>query len=424
MAPIRATLLLLFSSLLQASAYKLPPTQHSGQDDTVGEIRAAGGIPAAEGSPRGQWVWDTAGAGSADFPVFIREKRDAEVKSSNRSAEETTTTDTFSMTPSKHPMEETESSLAPDQRDESVSQENFYDDSTTAQPLSADSSDNDATEAASVKAGSHLDTFTMEETESSLAPDQRDESVSQENFYDDSTTAQPLSADSSDNDATEAASVQVGSHLDTLTKAAPTQSSSNVSSEAAAAGIEEILANSTESREHGSSIRPVGVKGLEESSPTLPPEPLTKSSDGVLPVKELASWRPGLLTVGKTHDPRTGPLAGGSVTAEVPLQQLPFHTNILVGKCLLAIFILALVAATFIVCTAILATLLWRQKRVCQVRQHSHTEMVCISALLPDGEPVANGEKPSKVKRMKMPRDNSSETEGDNLTLSSFLPDH
>uniref|UniRef100_A0A8C3SXS8 P-selectin glycoprotein ligand 1 n=1 Tax=Chelydra serpentina TaxID=8475 RepID=A0A8C3SXS8_CHESE len=459
MAPIGATLLLLFSSLLQASAYKLPPTQHSGQDDTVGEIRAAGGIPAAEGSPRGQWVWDTAGAGmplsaGADFPVFIREKRDAEVKSSNRSAEETTTTDTFSMTPSKHPMDETESSLAPDQRDESMPQENFYDDdTTTAQPLSADSSDNDATEAASVqaashldtltkaaptqsssnvsseaasvKAGSHLDTLTMDETESSLAPDQQDESMPQENFYDDdTTTAQPWSTDSSDNDATEAASVQAGSHLDTLTKAAPTQSSSNVSSEAAAAGIEELLVNSTESREHGSSIRPVGVKGLEESSPTLPPKPLTKSSDGVLPVKELASWRSGLLTVGKTHAPRMGPPAGGSVTTEVPLQQLPFHTNILVGKCLLAIFILALVAATFIVCTAILATLLWRQKRVCQVRQHSHTEMVCISALLPDGEPVANGEKPSKVKRMKMPRDNSSETEGDNLTLSSFLPDH
>ncbi|CAM5101443.1 unnamed protein product [Natator depressus] len=368
MAPIRATLLLLlFASLLQASAHKLPAIQLSGRDGTVRESLAAGGLPAAGRSQRGQWVWDTARAGSADFPVFIREKREAEVKSSNRSAEETTTTghhNTFSMTPSEHPVEETEVSLAPEELDESTSQENFYDDATT--------------------------------------------------------TAEPLSADSSDV-STEAAGVTVGNHLDTLAKVVSIQGSRTVSSEAAATGIEEILTSSTESREHGSSIRPVGMKGLGESSPTSPPESLTQSSEGVLLVKELAT---SFSKVGKTHSPPTRPPAGGSATANVPLQKLPIHTNILVGKCLLAIFILALVAAIFIVCTTVLATLLWRQKRVCQVRQHNHTEMVCISALLPDSEPVANGEKPSKVKRMKMPTDNSSETEGDNLTLSSFLPDH
>ncbi|CAM4566049.1 P-selectin glycoprotein ligand 1 [Lepidochelys kempii] len=370
MAPIRATLLLLFASLLQVSAHKLPAIQLSGRDGTVRESPAAGGLPAAGGSQRGQWVWDTAGAGSTDFPVFIREKREAEVKSSNSSAEETTTTghhNTFSMTPSEHPVEETEVSLAPEELDESTSQENFYDDDAT-------------------------------------------------------TTAEPLSADSSDV-STEAAGVTVGNHLDTLAKVVPIQGSRTVSSEAAATGIEDILTSSTESWEHGSSIRPVGMKGLGESSPTSPPESLTQSSEGDLPVKELATWRHGLSKVGKTHSPPTRPPAGGSVTANVPLQKLPIHTNILVGKCLLAIFILALVAAIFIVCTTVLATLLWRQKRVCQVRQ-LNTEMVCISALLPDNEPVANGEKPSKVKRMKMPTDNSSETEGDNLTLSSFLPDH
>ncbi|EMP37150.1 P-selectin glycoprotein ligand 1 [Chelonia mydas] len=367
MAPIRATLLLLFASLLQASAHKLPAIQLSGRDGTVPESPAAGGLPAAGGSQRGQWVWDTARAASADFPVFIREKREAEVKSSNRSAEETTTTghhNTFSMTPSEHPVEETEVSLAPEELDESTSQENFYDDATT--------------------------------------------------------TAEPLSADSSDV-STEAAGVTVGNRLDTLAKVVSIQGSRTVSSEAAATGIEEILTSSTESWEHGSSIRPVGMKGLGESSPTSPPESLTQSSEGVLLAKELATW---FSKVGKTHSPPTRPPAGGSATANVPLQKLPVHTNILVGKCLLAIFILALVAAVFIVCTTILATLLWRQKRVCQLRQHTHTEMVCISALLPDSEPVANGEKPSKVKRMKMPTDNSSETEGDNLTLSSFLPDH
>ncbi|XP_053862570.1 P-selectin glycoprotein ligand 1 [Malaclemys terrapin pileata] len=372
MAPIRASLLLLFSSLLQASAYKLPAIQLSGQDDRVRESSAAGGLPAAEGSQRGQWVWDTAGAGSADFPMSIREKREAEVKSSNHSAEETTNTtshhNTFSTTPSEYPVDEAESSPAPELDDDSTSQENQYDDTTA--------------------------------------------------------TAEPLSVNSSDNVSTEVAKVTAGSHLDTSAKAAPTQGSSNVSSEAAVARIEEILVSSTESMEHVSSVRSMGVKGLGESSATSPPESRTESSDGVLLVKELASWRPGLSKVGKTHSPHTRPTVGGSVAAQVPLQELPVHTNTLVGKCLLAIFILALVAATFIICTAVLATLLWRQKRVCRVRRHDNTEMVCISALLPDSEPVANGEKPSKVKRMKMPTDNSSETEGDNLTVSSFLPDH
>ncbi|KAM9118803.1 P-selectin glycoprotein ligand 1 [Pangshura tecta] len=372
MAPIWATLLLLFSSLLQASAYKLPAIQLSGQDDTVRESTAAGGFPAAEGSQRGQWVWDTARSGSTDFPVFNREKREAEVKSSNHSAEETTTTtshhNTFSMTPLEHPTEEPEYSTDPELLEESTSQENQYDTPTA--------------------------------------------------------TAEPLSHDSTDNISTEVAKVIAGSHLDTPAKAAPTQGCSNVSSEAAVTGTDEILVSSTESMEHVSSVGLMGVKGLGESSPTSPPESQTESSDGVLLVKELASWRPGLSVVGKTHSSHARPAAGGSVTAEVPLQQLPIQTNILVGKCLLAVFILALVAATFIVCTAVLATLLWHQKRVCRVRRHNATEMVCISALLPDSEPVANGEKPSKVKRMKMLTDNSSENEGDNLTVSSFLPDH
>ncbi|XP_044845458.1 LOW QUALITY PROTEIN: P-selectin glycoprotein ligand 1 [Mauremys mutica] len=368
MAPIRATLLLLFSSLLQASAYKLPAIQLSGQDDTVRESTAAGGLPAAEGSQRGQWVWDTAGSGSTDFPVFNREKREAEVKSSNHSAEETTTStshhNTFSMTTSEYPMEEPESSPDPELLEESTTQ---YDNATA--------------------------------------------------------TAEPLPDDSADNISTEVAKVTAGSHLDTPAKVAPTQGCSNVSSEAAVAGTEEILMSSTESMEHVSSVGPMGVKVLGESSPTSPPESQTESSDEVLLVKELASWRPGLSVVGKTHSSREAH-SGWLCHSESPLAAAA-HSHKYPGREVFAgHLILALVAATFIVCTAVLGTLLWRQKRVCRVRRHNNTEMVCISALLPDGEPVANGEKPSKVKRMKMPTDNSSENEGDNLTVSSFLPDH
>ncbi|XP_029768511.1 LOW QUALITY PROTEIN: P-selectin glycoprotein ligand 1 [Terrapene carolina triunguis] len=371
MVPIWASLLLLFLSLLQASAYKLPAIQLSGQDDTVRESSAAGGLPAAEGSQRGQWVWDTAGAGSVDFPMSIREKREAEVKSSNHSAEETTTTtshhNAFSMTSSEYPTEEAESSPALELLDESTSQENKYDDSTA--------------------------------------------------------TAEPLSANSSDNVSTEVAKVTAGNHLDTSAKAAPTQGSSHVSSEAAVPRIEEILVSSTESMEHGSSVRPMGAKGLGESSATSPPESRTESPDGVLLVKELASWRPGLSKVGKTHSSHEAH-SGWLCRSESPLAGAAHSHKYPGGEVFAGHLILALVAAIFIICTAVLATLLWRQKRVCRVRRHNNTEMVCISALLPDSEPVANGEKPSKVKRMKMPTDNSSETEGDNLTVSSFLPDH
>ncbi|XP_006112660.2 P-selectin glycoprotein ligand 1 isoform X2 [Pelodiscus sinensis] len=368
MAPLQVTLLLLLSSLLQVSAY----VSLGDQDDAVG---AARGLPEDGGSQpasQGQWVWDTAEAGSADFPVFVRAKREAEVKSSNRSAAENTTAgrpEVFSMTPSQHPVEENEVSPRPEWLEENTSQENLYDDVTA--------------------------------------------------------TAESLSAASSDNISTDAPSVRKLSPLDTSAKATPTQGSSNVSSEATFTGREEMLTGSRESREHRSTVEPLIHRGLRVSSPTSPPEPLAESSgvSTAAPVGRLATSRHGHSTLGKTNS-HTTPSAGGSVTGIVPVQRIHHHTNILVGKCLLAVFILALVAAVFIVCTAVLATLLWRQKHAYKKHQCNNTEMVCISALLPDSEPVANGEKPSKIKRMKLLTDNISETEGDNVTLSSFLPDH
>ncbi|XP_025970322.2 P-selectin glycoprotein ligand 1 [Dromaius novaehollandiae] len=97
--------------------------------------------------------------------------------------------------------------------------------------------------------------------------------------------------------------------------------------------------------------------------------------------------------------------------------------GVLMGKCLLAIFLLALVAAAFIVCTAVLGALLWRRQRA-GGRRPSRTELVCISSLLPDGEPAANGARPGPAKRPKLLPEPGSEAEGDDLTLSSFLPDH
>ncbi|XP_053815832.1 P-selectin glycoprotein ligand 1 [Vidua chalybeata] len=102
---------------------------------------------------------------------------------------------------------------------------------------------------------------------------------------------------------------------------------------------------------------------------------------------------------------------------------VPWEPSGVISKCLLAILLLGLVAATFLVCTGVLGTLLWRRARMGQ-RRFSPTEMVCISSLLPDAEAAA-GPRPVPARRHKLLLpDGSSEPDGDNLTLSSFLPEH
>nr|XP_021400260.1 P-selectin glycoprotein ligand 1 [Lonchura striata domestica] len=102
---------------------------------------------------------------------------------------------------------------------------------------------------------------------------------------------------------------------------------------------------------------------------------------------------------------------------------VPWEPSGVMSKCLLAILLLGLVAATFLVCTGVLGTLLWRRARTGQ-RRFSRTEMVCISSLLPDAEAAA-GPRPVPARRHKLLLpDGGSEPDGDNLTLSSFLPEH
>ncbi|KAJ7309844.1 hypothetical protein JRQ81_007917 [Phrynocephalus forsythii] len=97
----------------------------------------------------------------------------------------------------------------------------------------------------------------------------------------------------------------------------------------------------------------------------------------------------------------------------------------LLGKCLLAISLLALVAAIFIVTTTVLAVVLWRRARASKENAHSHTEMVCISSLLAAEEAEEAQQKQPQVKRAKMlGESNGLEAEMDNLTLNSFLPEH
>ncbi|OPJ74963.1 proline-rich receptor-like protein kinase PERK8 [Patagioenas fasciata monilis] len=85
------------------------------------------------------------------------------------------------------------------------------------------------------------------------------------------------------------------------------------------------------------------------------------------------------------------------LTPPAPWDMEPWEPSRVVGKCLLAILLLGLVAAIFLLSTGVLGALLWRRTRTAQ-RQLSHTEMLLL--------------------------DGGSEADGDNLTLSSFLPEH
>ncbi|XP_036908242.1 P-selectin glycoprotein ligand 1 isoform X3 [Sturnira hondurensis] len=96
-----------------------------------------------------------------------------------------------------------------------------------------------------------------------------------------------------------------------------------------------------------------------------------------------------------------------------------------VKHCLLAILVLALVATTFLVCTVVLAVRLSRKNHMYPVRNYSPTEMVCISALLPEGDEgpaaTANGSLPT-TKKPGLKEGLGEDREGDDLTLHSFLP--
>uniref|UniRef100_A0A8D0L6J0 P-selectin glycoprotein ligand 1 n=1 Tax=Sphenodon punctatus TaxID=8508 RepID=A0A8D0L6J0_SPHPU len=179
--------------------------------------------------------------------------------------------------------------------------------------------------------------------------------------------------------------------------------------------------------EQASNVSQAGSPWLWKRSFTSSPQPLAKASDvttGYL-LEDLDTSMPGVSAAEKTNSSLPPPTMGAVTTpASPPSANPPSHTGLLVKKCLAVIFILALVAGIFIVCTAVLATMLWRQKRVHQLRRHNTTEMVCISALLPDGEGGAGKGRTPKAKGMKLLTETGSDTEGDNLTLNSLLPDH
>uniref|UniRef100_A0A8C6DGV4 P-selectin glycoprotein ligand 1 n=1 Tax=Moschus moschiferus TaxID=68415 RepID=A0A8C6DGV4_MOSMO len=166
--------------------------------------------------------------------------------------------------------------------------------------------------------------------------------------------------------------------------------------------------------------------------PALPTDPTTvealptrpATTRGLTTALPVASDTPKGTTVaaGDWSDDFTGS-KGQSSVAPIPAEGLPDPGP--VKQCLLAILILALLATVFLVCTVVLAIRLSRKNHLYHVRDHSPSEMVCISSLLPEGgegpAPTRNGDLP-KAKDQGRKAGLGEDHEGDDLTLRSFLP--
>lgn len=120
------------------------------------------------------------------------------------------------------------------------------------------------------------------------------------------------------------------------------------------------------------------IDGLDSSSSAGPPS--TAPPAFVLPTTGYKKPRKPGAPAAPTLPGPWDTTPGGSEVAWEPSGAM--------SKCLLAMLLLGLVAATFLVCTGVLGTLLWRRVRT-RRRRFNHTEMVCISSLLPEAEAAA-----------------------------------
>ncbi|KAK2819136.1 hypothetical protein Q5P01_024697 [Channa striata] len=171
------------------------------------------------------------------------------------------------------------------------------------------------------------------------------------------------------------------------------------------------------------------------SSPSTTESPTTSASnDSTLSTTAFSSSAAGILI---PRNPKRLPVSTTKSITSTPaaprvVSKSPANAEIqscstrgVVKQCLIAIASLAVLATIFIITTIALCTKLSARKYKVKKRQQG-TEMMCISALLPERNysysrqrnPISNG-----VRVIPIGGD-SDEDGGDNLTLSSFLPEN
>ncbi|XP_048412298.1 P-selectin glycoprotein ligand 1 [Stegostoma tigrinum] len=98
----------------------------------------------------------------------------------------------------------------------------------------------------------------------------------------------------------------------------------------------------------------------------------------------------------------------------------------LVAQCLIAIAILAGVCTVFVICTVVLCTKLSSQRQNYRVNRSNGTELICISALLPEDERKLR--RKMRAKRLRDLKETTigqnSDSDEDDLTLHSFVTEH
>ncbi|XP_029139935.1 P-selectin glycoprotein ligand 1 [Protobothrops mucrosquamatus] len=198
--------------------------------------------------------------------------------------------------------------------------------------------------------------------------------------------------------------------------------------------LDEILSTSQTLEEDTDFSTAIQKHSLDSGGPGLNPRAKPPLATATPEPHKTQKWLDEMVSTSSafsTGSPRQslGVTTSGSSATTQGESPLAKDINLLMGKCLLAILLLALVAAIFIVCSGVLAIMLWRQKRAYRLGQANHTEMVCISSLLSaekeeEEEEEERRRRQPKVKRVQLLGDTASETEADNLTLNSFLPEH
>ncbi|XP_025054421.1 P-selectin glycoprotein ligand 1 [Alligator sinensis] len=431
------SVLLGFSSLLRAGNYQLADHLSDDREDqfpATGKLQAEGGsLPASQG----QWVWKAAGERGGHLPLLLRRKREASAKPSSPTAKATASTVPPKIAaPTTVESSSTEADITAPELLTCLDSPDC--DNATKAP-SVTGPQNVSVGSTSVVPTSPVITSTAapalqtsphgpEEAEITLSAGTESEAngsattlVERKGQKQTPSTLPPGPQTSTSTTSTEAP-------MDEADATEPPDLTTEQPGSALPAGkaggheAETTLSASTESEANGSAAV-LADKKSKETSTSPPDSPADVSTEA--PVDDADTTEPpDLTTEGKPSSFHPTFRAGGFGTTQTALEKSHNPTEDLMGKCLLGILILALVAAAFIICTAVLATMLLRQKRAYWRLRRSNTEMVCISSLLPDSEQGANGGRPIPARRMKRLQDNCSETEGDNLTLSSFLPDH
>ncbi|XP_058014869.1 P-selectin glycoprotein ligand 1 isoform X2 [Ahaetulla prasina] len=198
--------------------------------------------------------------------------------------------------------------------------------------------------------------------------------------------------------------------------------------------LDEILSTSQTLVDDTEFSTPAQKHTLDSGGPGLNPRAKPPLAKGTSEPHKTQKWLDEMVSTSLAFSARSprqslSPTTSGSSATTQGKSPLADDTSPLIEKCLLAILLLALVAAIFIVCSGVLAIMLCRQKRAYRLGQANHTEMVCISSLLSaekeeEEEEERRRRRQPKVKRVQLLGETASETEADNLTLNSFLPEH